>query len=215
MEKNYKLYVHICPNGKRYYGITKQRPERRWANGYGYKGNRYFARAIEKYGWDNITHEILFDDLTESEAKELEQHMIQWYNTANRDYGYNISTGGESGNGCKHSEESKQKMSEAKKGRQFSEETKQKLSKNHADIGGKNNPRARSIICITTKKIFYTAKEAGDYYDTCRPDITNCCKGKYKSAGKLPDGTKLVWRYLNHKHNKTYRLMDAVLIRKR
>lgn len=34
-------------------------------------------------------------------------------------------------------------------------------------------------------------------------------KGKYKSAGKLPDGTKLVWRFLNYKHNKTYRITQA------
>ena len=43
---NYKVYVHIAPNGKRYYGITKQEVEKRWANGKGYKGNEHFINAI-------------------------------------------------------------------------------------------------------------------------------------------------------------------------
>ena len=237
MERTYKLYVHICPNEKRYYGITKQRPEQRWRNGYGYKNNQYFTRAIEKYGWDNITHEILFDGLTESEAKELEQYYIQWYNTANRDYGYNITLGGEGGNGFhpseetkkkisennarywegKHlSEEHKQKLSEAKKGIQFSEKHKQKMSEvkkgeNNHWYGktGKDAPSVRSVICLTTKRIFHTVREAEKYYNTDNSTIIKCCKGKRKSCGKLPDGTKLVWRYLNHNHNKTYRVATS------
>ena len=109
---NYKLYVHICPNGKRYYGITKQEPKRRWLSGAGYRNNQYFFRAINKYGWDNIEHIVLFDSLTEHEAKELEQYMIQWYNTANYKYGYNQSLGGDGGySGYKLSEETKRKKS--------------------------------------------------------------------------------------------------------
>ena len=82
---------------------------------------------------------------------------------------------------------------------------------------GKDNPNSKSVICLTTKKIFYSTKEAGLFYkhygcDSSR--IAKCCK-KYvdkegyivKSAGKLPDGTKLVWRYLVWKHNKKYRII--------
>ena len=34
---NYTVYCHIFPNGKRYVGITKQKPEYRWDNGNGYR----------------------------------------------------------------------------------------------------------------------------------------------------------------------------------
>lgn len=217
---NYKLYVHITPNGKRYYGITKQKPKRRWNNGYGYK-DQYFYRAINKYGWENITHEILADRLTEYAAKELEQYMIQWYNTANPKYGYNISLGGESHNGChrteewkkahsealkgkSHSEEHKRKISEAMKGenspwygKHLSEETKQKMSE--AQKGkrtGKDSPIARPVICLTTNRVFYTITEAGKYYNINISNIGTCCRGIKKSCGKY-NGQKLVWHYLD------------------
>ena len=196
--RNYKLYVHIAPNGKRYYGITMQKPEKRWNNGRGYSKNQHFFRAINKYGWDNIEHIILHKGLSKDEATELEQYMIQWYDTANREYGYNISNGGEGGNnGCERTEEWVRKMSEANKGRCCTEETRQKLRENHADFRGENNPRARTIICITTKRIFQTVNAGAEYYNIYDTNITKCCKGKAKSAGKSPTGEKLVWKYID------------------
>ena len=229
-EKKWLLYVHITPCGKRYYGITEQKPKKRWANGKGYKRNKYFTRAIEKYGWTNITHEILAEDLTKYEAAELEKYMIQWYDTANEKYGYNLSRGGEGGNsGCERTEEWNHNISKANKGKQFSEEHKQKISEtqkgeNNSMYGkhhskeirekmsesrrGKNHPRAKSVICLTTKKIFLTAKEGAGYYNLkSTGDISGCCKGKSKSAGKY-NGQKLVWRYLNHNHNYKFRVKE-------
>jgi group I intron endonuclease len=235
MNRNYKLYVHIAPNGKKYYGITKQRPKKRWDNGKGYR-TQYFARAINKYGWDNIEHIVLQEGLDEEEAKELEQYMIQWYNTANPNYGYNISLGGESNNfseatkkkiseahkGKVVSEETRKKLSEANKGRVLSEEHRRKIGEankgenNHmygkhlseetkrkmresrkGKYAGKNNNRAKSLICITTNSVFYSVMEAERQCSVDRTSISRCCKGKLKSAGKLPDGTKLVWRYID------------------
>jgi hypothetical protein len=194
MNRNYKLYVHIAPNGKRYYGITKQKPEHRWQNGLGYKFNQYFTKAIDKYGWDNIEHIVLYDDLTENEAKKLEQYYIQWYDTANHIYGYNISLGGEGGNA---SEETRKKISESRKGKRHSEETKRKMRENHADFYGDKSPLAKKIICITTNKVFGAVREGARYYNTYGSGIIKCCKSKAKSAGKLPDGTPLVWRYID------------------
>ena len=220
MKKNYVLYLHTVPNGKRYYGITSMNPNKRWANGKGYLNNPYFTNAINKYGWDNIKHEVLFDGLTEHEAQELEKYMIQWYDTANRKYGYNLSTGGESSSGYKHTEDARRKISENHAdisgenhpfyGKHHTEEVKQNISKAMKGKNcGKNSSAARSVICITTKRIFFTTKEAGEYYNIDRSHIGSCCKGKRKSAGKLPDGTKLVWKYVNHKHNKKYRIKGA------
>lgn len=70
------------------------------------------------------------------------------------------------------------------------------------------SPSAKSVICITTGRIFYTIKEASEYYNINRRNISACCLGKRKSSGKLPDGTKLIWKYLNYKHNKKYRVVN-------
>ena len=64
----------------------------------------------------------------------------------------------------------------------------------------------KSVICITTGKVFISASEAGRVTNINPSSISNCCRGGLKSAGKLSDGTKLVWKYVNYKHNKKYRV---------
>lgn len=39
MGKKYIVYVHIFPNGKKYFGITSKAPNQRWENGKGYDKN--------------------------------------------------------------------------------------------------------------------------------------------------------------------------------
>lgn len=107
-EKFY-VYEHLFPNGKRYIGITTN-PKRRWANGLGYNHNKYMKRAIKKYGWHNIQHNILFENKTKEDAEMLERQLIHIYKSNIPQCGYNIENGGN----CigKHSEQSKQKMRE-------------------------------------------------------------------------------------------------------
>lgn len=81
-------------NGKRYVGITRQLPERRWQKGAGY-ANTLFGNAIAKYGWDSFVHEVLASGLTKSEACEMETRLIKTHRLREREYGYNISAGGE------------------------------------------------------------------------------------------------------------------------
>jgi group I intron endonuclease len=104
--------------------------------GQNYK-NKYFKSSILKYGWENFEHNILFERLSIEKAKEIEIALIKKYKTTNREFGYNISQGGDTGSGLygenhplygihklgkdapnygkKHSIESKLAMSEAHK----------------------------------------------------------------------------------------------------
>ena len=98
--------------------------------------------------------------------------------------------------GKKHSEKTKKKISEARKGQtsprkgvKLSEETKKKLSE------AKKGQNSKKVICITTNKVFDSIKSASEFYNCNKSDLTQCCKGKRKSCGKLSDGTKLEWKY--------------------
>ena len=118
MNNEYVVYMHTSPSNKRYIGITSQNPERRWRkNGYGYKDHLYFWRAIQKYGWDNFKHDILFTGLTKDEAEQKEVELIAYYHSNNVNFGYNVSIGGESGSkGYKYTDEQKKRLSDVHKG---------------------------------------------------------------------------------------------------
>lgn len=90
----YCVYKHTSPTGKVYIGITKRKPEKRWNGGHGYESNRYFYRAIQKYGWENFTHEIVADGLNQEDASEMERKLIAEYDSTNPVVGYNIEAGG-------------------------------------------------------------------------------------------------------------------------
>lgn len=117
-EGNYTVYKHTTPNNKVYIGITKKKPSDRWASGFGYEHQIYFFRAIVKYGWLNIKHEILYENLTEKEAKEIEIRLIKEYNATDINCGYNIDLGGDL---HKLSKEARNNISKAKKGKTWTE----------------------------------------------------------------------------------------------
>lgn len=185
---NFVLYLHIAPNGKKYFGITGMKPEKRWVNGYGYKRQEHFWNAIQLYGWDNMQHIVLADDLTREEACLFEKAMIAIYNTNNPDYGYNETDGGDH---FKHSERTKQIISESLKGK--------RIGKNNPMYGktGSDNPVSKTVICITTGHCFGSIREAGRHYKTTFQNISSCCNGKRNYSGKLPDGTKLTWKFIS------------------
>jgi hypothetical protein len=199
----YTVYMHEHrENGKKYIGITSQNVYERWGNGKCYKRTSYFRSAIDKYGWDMFRHEILYTDLTYEEACQIEKELIAKYRTNDRNYGYNNSCGGEKGALGNHhtlSEETKKKMSQAKRdvprpkwqeGRKASEKSVQKLRE-------VNERRKRTVVCIETGVEYSSLREASRLTGINISNLSFVCNGnpKYTHAGKLPDGTKLHWRY--------------------
>jgi group I intron endonuclease len=133
----YCVYCHTNKlNNKKYIGITRNIPERRWQNGRGYINNDHFYRAITKYGWHNFTHEILYTDLSKSEAENLEILLIKEYDSANPKHGYNIELGGNSTD--RITDVTRDKISKALKGHECSAETRLKIS-----IANKGKTRAK------------------------------------------------------------------------
>jgi group I intron endonuclease len=115
MKNNYIVYKHTFPNNKVYIGITKNNKNRRWQYGNGYRRQPLIYRAIKKYNWNNVKHEVLYNNLSKIEAESKEIELIKKYKSNNPKYGYNVDNGG---NCCgTHSKETLKKMSEAQKGK--------------------------------------------------------------------------------------------------
>lgn len=154
----YIVYKHTSPTGKSYIGLTSQGMKHRA----GPEGKRYaectaFYRAIQKYGWDGFTHEVLEQDLTFEEACEKEQYYIRKYRSLTTENGYNLENGGRVS--CKVSEETKAKISKTLTGRKrppLSLETRRKMSE--ARKGKKMTPRgeeySRRLSAALTGRTF-------------------------------------------------------------
>ena len=72
--------------------------------------------AIKKYGWENFTHEIIASGLSREDACAIERMLIKELNTTNPEYGYNRGFGGETNEGRIVNDETRQKISNSKKG---------------------------------------------------------------------------------------------------
>jgi len=219
-EKLSHLYmIKNIVNGKKYFGITTQNPPiKRWI------GHKTVARrkvrktplvhAMNKYGFDNFTFEVLVSDEKRDYIYNLEKEYIKKYKTQNREFGYNLSDGGEinigftipknviekrsrdmkgKGNhfyGRSHTEETKKKISNSKKGVKLSEETKSKMKGRKGNLKGvtgedhpcfgrirpeseriaikMNTPHRKEVLMIDkdTDEIlmhFFSKKEAGNW----------------------------------------------------
>lgn len=205
------VYKHTFPNGKVYIGITGQKTYKRWKYGKGYT-TLIMQNAIQKYGWNNVIHEILFNNLTQEEAELKEVELIKKYRSNEYEYGYNLATGGGVNCGYKHtvefreniskrqlgkpstrknyhtSEETKKKLSEANKGKKLSQETKAKMS---ASRQNGNVWNATPIINLDTNEIFNSQRMAGLKYHFNYKNINLVLKGERKTAGGFH------WAYYN------------------
>lgn len=112
------------------------------------------ARAIYKYGKENFVIEQIDEASSLEELNQKEIYWIAYYNSTDRNIGYNLTNGGDGGNTylCKSKEEM--------------DEIKQKISKaNH----GKNNGMSKQIkaLNVYTKEIihFESLHEACVYFN--------------------------------------------------
>lgn len=189
MAKNYCIYMHKNKiNGKIYIGQSCNLNVR-W-HPISYKDCSYFYNAIQKYGWDNFEHVILEDSLSIEEADQKEKYYIEKYNTLNRDYGYNLKSGGNSGYVL--SAETRQKIK--KSNQQFFLKHSEVFS---ARLARMHEKTKKKVICLNTNDIFESqllaAKWAG--LKNSAP-ISRCCAGERKTAGKHPQtGERLQWSF--------------------
>ena len=131
-------------NGKCYVGKTSRGLEKRWSehvfSALENKDKFILCSAIRKYGPEGFELSILQECCDENELSIAEIFWIEKLKTF--DEGYNMTVGGDGIRGFKHTEETKKKMSEDRKGskncnwgKKFSQETCLKISKNKMGTG--------------------------------------------------------------------------------
>lgn len=208
----YKIVNKI--NGDFYIGKTSKSIESRWKQHlyYANKGSEtYLYKAMKKYGVDNFSIELL-----EEVEKDLNIREIFWIEKLEPKY--NMTSGGDGGDtsntpkykeymklhsklisgennpfyGKKHTEETKRKISEKKKGSKHTEESKKKISA--ANLGRKMPRDAVERVRLKISKTYYlTDPEGNDIVVTnlsefCRKmgldqgNMSAMYKGKYKSC---------------------------------
>lgn len=185
---------------KRYIGITQNKPNRRWQNGYGYKNrNSHFYNAIKKYGWENFEHIILEENLTRKEASKKEKYYIRLYNTNNENYGYNITSGGDNNfTRNKLTEEQRINISNKTKEAMNSVEIREYMLKvyNSEDWIRKNSEATKrqwvtsdlklrvqaangyKVRCVETGNVYLSILEASRQTGLSRYKITQSCQNK-------------------------------------
>lgn len=86
-------------NGKVYIGKTKNTLLYRQRNHINKairkEGNSYFHKALKKYGEENFVWEVLKDENNLENLNHLEKKYIKNFNSNNKEYGYNLTIGGD------------------------------------------------------------------------------------------------------------------------
>lgn len=121
----------------------------------------YFHHALNKYGIDNFDLIVLERCVSQKELDERERYWIAYYNSTNKQYGYNIESGGNNGKKIKPFTDSHKKaLIKANLGKHRSDETKSQLSKIHkekwkdAEFRSKHIANINKIAGINKKPVY-------------------------------------------------------------
>ena len=167
-------------------------------------------RAIKKYGWENVHHEVLAEGLSLSEANRVEQEMVAKFDSVEN--GYNISSGGGGTHGIPCSEETKAKIGRANRGKPATDPMR--LSRYTKEHGAWN--KGKSLTGEHYRKVAEERKrrcnkriacydpithELVKIYDSCtiasvtmgvsKENISRCAHGGRKTSAGYE------WRYLD------------------
>lgn len=214
-EDNCGIYVITnTVNNKRYIGQSHNIQWRWWMHRYqlrrGTQINRHLQSAWNKYGEEAFTFSIL-ELCPENKLNEREIYWIEYFQTTNNLFGYNIMSGGGASRARPMSDEARKHISDALKGKKKPAGVGALISQRQKEYYKTHLPiKSRVVVLLNTGEYFDNAARAHESYPSA--DISALheqCKGKHLSCGKSQDGQYLVWAYM-----EDYLLMDIADIEK-
>ena len=170
-----------------------------------FQSSRYDAQPINRILQKNpfrYRYNVLWetDDCTDNHLNQMETCYIKKYNPQ-----FNFTDGGDGASGFQHSEKTKRKMSEARKGKKFSDEHKRKLSENNARYW-KNKNRSEK-----TKRKISEAKKGKTLSEETRKKMSEAQKGKnHPMYGKTHSEKTRKKMSKAHKGKKPYEMTEEV-----
>jgi len=155
----------------------------------------HLQKAWNKYGEDAFRFSIL-EECKEDMLIIREQAWIDYYDSMNKDKGYNLKEAGSHG---KHSEETKKKISQSHIGIKHGDDAKRKMS---LAKKGKPSPRLGVVLSEDSKKKMSLAKKNFRHTEESKKKIVLArvgCRFSEETKKKMSESRK---RYLANKKQK-------------
>jgi len=182
------VYIIKFPNNKVYVGITSRTLSyRRYEHDARKReGNsRLLYNALRKY--DSLeTWDILEQDITYKEAKLKEIEYIEKYKSNNKEFGYNLTAGGDGSVGYKFSNEQKENLSKSHKNPHAISVALRNLKniKSSKGIEKPNTKKVKVTNLLNGKVTIYRSIMDLQKIGFGRSSVSACCLGKRKSHKK-------------------------------
>jgi group I intron endonuclease len=210
MEQKYYVYkITNLINKKIYIGMTKN-IETRWLTHKTRSKTRktLLYCAMNHYGLENFKIDVLETCATELEAKNAEIRLIASLGTQNSSTGYNMTAGGDGV--CNPSDEIRSKMSISRTGKKASLETKQKMSNKRKGCIFSNTHREN---LSKAGKLRYEYGHKVEFKESTRQKLSEKSKGSRNPSAKLTEKEVLeIKRLLKSKLYTHYQIADMFKI---
>lgn len=150
----------------------------------------YFHNALNKYGIENFSLDIIERCSSQEELNEREIYWIAYYKSTDKKYGYNIDSGGNLGKSTsKLSKEHRQALLAANLGKQRSKTTKQRLKQVHKQLWEDPEFKAKHIgnilkVAGINKKPVYQYSLDGEFIKEwqCISDVQEALYGNKRNG---------------------------------
>ena len=191
--------IHSLSTGKKYIGQTVEKMQRRVLRHFRTINETKISRAIQKYGKYDFVYGVIEDIDDNNLLDEREKYWIKFYDAVKN--GFNIKEGGKCARGYKQSQSSIEKRRQKLIGKSLSNEHKEKLSEAH-----KGKILSRETV---DKMIAY--RTGKNLTESCKEKISQShSKNTYELNNK--DGTKFVIKNLS-KFCKENNLHQSAFVR--